>query len=271
MIKKLAVVVVVFGMGAYVLFNTKTGSLLRAYWNDFWASAEKQIPLEKRLEALKLEVKKFEQSIKDETLTQARMEVDCEKDLRNVKALRTRLEACEERMAQIKKAINDKKTEVVFEDTTVPANEFGKAATDLVKEHESIEKKLEAAEASLKNSRAGVEEQKKKVKVMAVELKKLNEAVGKLERELQEMRRQQVEHRSPNGQAGKLWDDIDKLESEIKTEKKQMEIEEDLDLKGKGKAVSNDEAVDLIDKTLKQPKKDAAQKGETRTEGKKPE
>ena len=56
MIKKLAVVVLAVGAGAFLLHSTHLGAFARTAWDKTRAAAEKQIPLEFQLDSIRGEV-----------------------------------------------------------------------------------------------------------------------------------------------------------------------------------------------------------------------
>ena len=109
MCKKLMVVgVVVVAVGAFFVFRTQEGSLVRVWYNKLAKKVEKKITPEDRVAQIKLEIKKIDQAIKDEADEQARMEREYGADDLLVKSLRIKQEVFESKMTKLETAIEER-------------------------------------------------------------------------------------------------------------------------------------------------------------------
>jgi|SRR5579884_1911390 len=256
MLKKLAVALVLVLAGIFVIRHTQAGSLFLAYMHDLRNRVEKKVPLEKRVEQLNLEIKKVDQSIKDEISVLAKREYEADAQDRLVKSLRARQEKCDARMKLLETAIKEKQAEVVFEkdsvdEKTVPSSAFARELAQLSREYETLGRNLSAAEQDLQSAREGVGEQEKKIRSMKEERDKLAAAVKELDQEVQKLRRKQVEERAGDDQISKTWELYQKTREQAEVEKRTIDDEKRFGLRGDNAAerkVSDEDALEMARK-----------------------
>jgi len=213
--------------GRAVLSKTRPGETLLIKWDRWWERKEKKLLTpEDRITQLRREVKKIDQSIKDEISELAEMEVKYEAEERSVKSLRTRQDILESRMTLLEVGIEQKKTQVVFEDKkSVSSNEFARELVKLTKEFETGKKTLETREQILKARKEAVETRHAKVKAMKEARDELLVAIEELEAEIELMRLKQVEGRTgDDNSVGRTQELLDKTRARVRVLKKEAEL-----------------------------------------------
>jgi len=258
--------------GGLFLTRTQGGSLVLHKLNVLWQRTEKKcVTPEDRVGQLKLEIKKIDQAIKDEISDLAEMEVKYEAEERSVKALRVRQDILESKMTLLEAAIEQKKTQVTFEDKkTVTAPDFAKELVKLAKEFEAGKKNLEARDQILKARKEGLDARHAKIKAMKDARDELTVAVEQLEAEIELMRLKQVEGRTGDDQiVGQTQELLDRTRTAVKVEQKKTELNARYDDRKAAAAenkVSDEEALEQSRKArgvkAKVEVKEEAKKGE---------
>jgi len=271
--KFLVVSVLAVVAGGLFLTRTQSGSLFRAKWDRWWDRTEKKVfTPEDRVGQLKLEIKKIDQAIKDEISELATLETRYEADEREVRNCRIKQDILEGKMTLLETAIEQKKSQVTFEDRkTVPASDFARELVKVSKEFEAGKKKLDVAEQILKARKEALDARHAKITAMKQARDELTVAVEQLEAEIELMRLKQVEGRTGDDQiVGQTQELLNKTRTQVRVEQKKTELTtryEDPKAVTPGESkVSDEEALEMARKA-----RGVKPKAEVKEEGKKSE
>jgi hypothetical protein len=261
--------------GGLFLTKTQAGSLVLAKFQRWWDRTEKKIATpEDQVAQLKIEIKKIDQAIKDEISELAGMEVKYEAEERSVKALRTRQAILESKMMLLETAIEQKKSDVTFEDKkTVTDSDFSKELVRLTGEFEAGKKTLATREQILKARKEALDARHAKIKAMKTAREELNVAVEELEAEIELMRLKQVEGRTGDDNAvGRCQELLEKARTRVRVMKKENELHAQYDDPKVNKTavetkVSDQEALEQSRKARGvKPKTEAQTEGSAKTQ-----
>jgi hypothetical protein len=245
MCKKFIVLgVLAVAVGGLFVFKTQEGSLVRVWWNKLAKKAEKKITPEDRVEQLKLEIKKIDQAIEDEKSDLAEMEAKYDAEAKSVRGSRARQEGLEAKMARLETGIEEKKTQVTFEDgKSVQNSDFARELVRLTRDYEGGKKALETREQIQKVRKEALETREKKIRAMIDAREELKVAVAELESQIELMRLKQVEGRSGDDQiVGRTQELLDKTRLQVETMKKRGEIDARFPSTEKGTATSGSDS-----------------------------
>jgi hypothetical protein len=150
---------------------------------------------------------KDRQALLEENRALAKLLVQAETEASSVKALRTEQEVLEHKMMLLETAIEQKKSEVTFEDgKTVADFNFGKELLKLTEEYKTGKKNLETHERSLKVNREAIDASSARIAALKATQDEQGADLAKAKAQLEQTRKY-VESRKKQAELEAPYDD----------------------------------------------------------------
>lgn len=230
LIKKVALVAVVGGLGAAAVANTKIGSYMSYRAEKAWDSAEARIPIEHEIGRIKKEVSKLDKDIDKAKGTLAEQIVAERMQKEAVDGLRRSLERCEANVRKQGDAMKDVKEseKVKWEGRTVSYNRAKEMLENDVARVKSLRKEIAAQEqmqATHERSRSILEQQ---LHSMIAQKGDLKASVADMEAQIRLVKLQQVESRyqDDGSRLADIKESLRELQKKVEVQREKLKLSE---------------------------------------------
>lgn len=262
MCRKLFLTAVAVIIGLVVVKHTRVGSWMRVQWNDWKVAATKAIPPETKIKELELKVGDIDKEIRRHLPDLARIEVACQDQEKEVKALVARRDEFKDEVKAMRNALETKTERVSFGGSEYRTSELTARLDSRVQELNQCKATLKAKEQLLTEQKRVADETSRRLDAMRQAKKRMDLAVAQLKAQLANLRAKQTEARVDldDSQVGRCNELLTEIEKDLREAEKELELQVKFGYKAPSAAIEGEQK--SKEEVLKAAKKALAEEAE---------